>query len=80
MVAARVELVSNCPVNETRRDQASEMVERARERGEATPTVAQILDHVIAPLYHHVAFALEIDHEYARRLVRDVLAMVRRAR
>lgn len=76
MVSARVEIVSSCPVMETRREQASEMVHRAYERGETTPTVPQILDHVIAPLYHHVAFALDVDHEYARRLVRDVLAMV----
>jgi AcrR family transcriptional regulator len=77
MVAARVEIVSNCAVTETRREQAAEMVRRARERGETTPTVPQILDHVIAPLYYHVVFALQVDHEYARRLVRDVLAMVR---
>lgn len=77
MVSARVDLVSSCPVMETRREQASEMVRRAHERGETTPTVSQILDHVIAPLYHHVAFALDVDQEYARRLVRDVLAMVR---
>ncbi|MGO4444681.1 TetR/AcrR family transcriptional regulator C-terminal ligand-binding domain-containing protein [Mycobacterium sp. 2YAF39] len=77
MVSARVEIVARCPVMETRHEQAAEMVRRAGERGEPTPTVAQILDHVIAPLYHHVAFALEVDHEYARRLVRDVLAMVR---
>ncbi|GAA0993852.1 TetR/AcrR family transcriptional regulator [Streptomyces rhizosphaericus] len=77
MVSARVEIVSSCPVTETRREQASEMVRRARERGETAPTVPQILDHIIAPLYHHVVFALQVDHEYARRLVRDVLAMVR---
>ena len=39
--------------------------------------VEQILDHVISPLYHHVAFALEVDDAYARRLVSDVLAMSR---
>ncbi len=77
MVSARVEIVSSCPVMDRRREQASEMVRRARERAEPTPTVAQILDHVISPLYHHVAFALPVDQEYARRLVRDVLAMAR---
>jgi AcrR family transcriptional regulator len=77
MVSARVDIVSGCPVTETRREQASQMVGRARERGEATPTVPQILDHVIAPLYHHVVFALPVDHEYARRLVHDVLTMAR---
>jgi len=53
------------------------MVRRARETRRAEPTIPQILDHVIAPLHHHVAFALEVDHEYARRMVRDVLTMVR---
>jgi hypothetical protein len=40
-------------------------------------TVQQILDHIIAPLYHHIAFALPIEDGYADRLVRDVLAMGR---
>lgn len=75
MVSARTDVVAACPVMETRHEQATEMVRRARERGEAAPTVEQILDHVIAPLYHHVAFALEVDDDYASRLVRDVLAM-----
>jgi AcrR family transcriptional regulator len=77
MVAARVEIVSSCLITDTRGEQAAEMVRRARDRGEATPTVAQILDHVIAPLYYHVVFALPVDAGHARRLVRDVLAMVR---
>ncbi|MHA3701041.1 TetR/AcrR family transcriptional regulator [Jatrophihabitans sp. YIM 134969] len=77
MVAARVDLVAHCPVMETRRTQAAQMVRRARARGEATPTVQQVLDHVISPIYHHVAFALEVDDAFARRLVRDVLSMAR---
>lgn len=77
MAAARIEIVSSCPVMETRQEQATEMVRRARERGEVTPTVEQILDHVISPLYHHVVFALPVNGEYARRLVLDVMAMAR---
>ena len=77
MVAARLEIVSRCEVTETRRAQASEVVRRAAERGEAAPTVSQILDHLIAPLYYRVVFALEVDDGYAAQLVRDVLAMVR---
>lgn len=76
-VSARADIVSSCPVMETRRQQASEMVARASERGETAPTVEQMLDHIIAPLYHHVVFALEVDHQYAQRLVRDLMAMVR---
>jgi AcrR family transcriptional regulator len=77
MVSSRVETISSCPVTDKRAEQASEIVHRAGERGETAPTVQQILDHIIAPLYHHVVFALEVNHEYARQLVRDVLAMVR---
>ena len=76
MVSARVDIVFSCPVTERRRQQASEIVARAGERGETSPTVPQILDHVIAPLYHHVVFALPVDQDYARGLVDDVLAMV----
>jgi hypothetical protein len=53
------------------------MVRRATERGEKTPTVPQILDHIVAPLYYTVVFALPLDDDHAGRLVRDVLAMVR---
>lgn len=77
MVSARDDTISRCPVTKTRREQASAMVRRAGERGEPAPTVAQTLDHIIAPLYHHVVFALQIDDDYARHLVRDVLSMVR---
>ena len=76
MVAARVDIVAHCEVTETRLDQASEIVARATARGEASPSAQQILDHVIAPLYYRVAFALQVEEEHPRRLVRDVLAMV----
>lgn len=76
-VSARTEMVSTCPVMEMRHRQAAEMVRRAEIRGESTPSVAQILDHVVAPLYHRVAFALPVDQDYARRLVRDVTSMGR---
>ena len=76
MVAARAEVVASCPVTDRRREQAAEVVRRAAERGEAAPTVPQILDHIIAPLYYRVVFALPVDDEYARQLVRDTLALV----
>jgi len=76
MVAARVEIVSQCAVTDTRRAQAGAMVRRARDRGEPVPTVQQILDHVVAPLYYRVVFALPLEHDEARGLVRDTMAMV----
>lgn len=77
MVAARLETVSHCDITDTRRDQAAVMVRRATERGETTPTVQQILDHVVAPLYYRVVFALAVEQEDTQRLVQDVMAMVR---
>ena len=55
----------------------AEMIERAGARGESTPSVRQVLNHIIAPLYHHAVFALPIDDEYATDLAADVMAMVR---
>lgn len=77
MVSSRVEIVSSCAVTDARRSQAEEMVRRAIGRGETTPTVEQILDHVIAPLYYQVVFALPVRRDYGEHLVRDVIAMVR---
>lgn len=75
MVGARIELVSNCAITDARHRQAEEVLRRAERRGEPTPTVVQILDHLIAPLYYRVVFALPADEEQPRRLVRDVLSM-----
>lgn len=77
MIMARADVVPSCPVTDRRHDQAAELVRRAQARGESTPSVEQVLDHVIAPLYHHVVFGLEVDDAYAHRLVHDLLAMVR---
>lgn len=68
-------LVEACPCWTARREQLAEMISRARARGEETPSVEQVLDHVIAPIYHHVVFALPADATYAERLVGDVLSM-----
>ena len=68
-------LEDGCPCWAARGEQLAEMISRARARGEATPSVAQVLDHVIAPLYHHVVFAQPVDRAYAERLVADVLSM-----
>jgi len=80
MVAARQDVVAHCEVTDTRLEQASALIRRAEGRGEAVPTAEQVLDHVIAPLYYRVAFALPVDEERPRRLVRDVLRMVAASR
>ncbi len=76
MIVARDELVDECPCWEIRRDQAQQMVARAADRGEPTPTVEQILDHIIAPLYHHAVFGKAIDDSFAAQLAGDVMAMI----
>ena len=65
----------DCPCWADRSGQAAVMLGRARDRGEATPTEEQVVDHIIAPLYHHAVFGLQVDQAYADRLVADVLAM-----
>ena len=46
-------------------------------RGESAPSVPQVLNHIIAPLYHHAVFALPIDDDFATDLAADVMATVR---
>ncbi|WP_419219771.1 TetR-like C-terminal domain-containing protein [Gordonia sp. CPCC 206044] len=79
MVAARDGLIEQCPCFEFRRDQAVVMIERARERAESTPSVNQVLDHVIAPLYHRAVFGLALDQDFAVGLVDDVMSMTGRS-
>ena len=77
MTSARDGIVEVCPCWEIRREQATEMIDRATARGESAPSVPQVLNHIIAPLYHHAVFALPIDDDYATDLAADVMAMVR---
>lgn len=75
LASSRSGLVAMCPCWETRTGQAEEMIERARQRDEPAPSSRQVLDHVIAPLYHHAVFGLIGGREYAASLVDDLLAM-----
>lgn len=68
-------LLDACPCWTARREQLAEMISRATARGESTPSVEQVLNHVIAPIYHHVVFALPADAAYAEGLVSDVMSM-----
>lgn len=77
MTSARDGIVEVCPCWEIRREQATEMIDRATARGESAPSVPQVLNHIIAPLYHHAVFALPIDDDFATDLAADVMAMVR---
>lgn len=75
MAAARAAHVDSCPCWDLRTRQAGRIIERARQRGEPAPTARQVVDHVIAPLYHHAIFGLDVDTGYAAALVTDVLSM-----
>ncbi|MER6066717.1 TetR/AcrR family transcriptional regulator C-terminal ligand-binding domain-containing protein [Streptomyces sp. NPDC001792] len=45
----------------------------AAQRGEATPPLERVLDHVVASLYFRVVFSIpETDEDYARGLVTDL--------
>jgi Tetracyclin repressor-like, C-terminal domain len=68
-------LIEACPCTELRTRQAEQMIGRARARGELTPTSRQVVDHIIAPLYHHAVFGLGVGPEYAATLASDVFAM-----
>ncbi|HEX4832449.1 MAG TPA: TetR/AcrR family transcriptional regulator [Trebonia sp.] len=74
---SREGLVASCPCWDLRVGQAAAITGRARERDERVPAVRQVLDHVIAPLYHHAVFGLIGGREYAMTLVDDLLAMSR---
>jgi AcrR family transcriptional regulator len=75
MVSARGITVDACPCWDLREHQAGEMIDRARRRGEQAPTARQVVDHIIAPLYHHAVFGLAAGPGYAATLVADVFAM-----
>jgi len=53
--------------------QLREMLGRARRRGEAAPTVDELLELVVAPLYFHALFATPVSVEHAHRLVGRLL-------
>jgi AcrR family transcriptional regulator len=62
-----------CVVN--RRAQVEELIGRARARGEVvTVTAADLVDHVLAPIYYRVLFATgPVTHEVGEALVERVL-------
>jgi len=55
--------------------QLEQMLHRARLRGEPAPTVDELLEIVVAPLYFHALFDSPASHEDARRLVDRLLVL-----
>jgi hypothetical protein len=56
-----------------RGEQMEMMLERARQRGEKPPDVAELLDHVLAPLYMRALFGRPLSKAVADRLVDRLL-------
>lgn len=57
-----------------RSEQMELMLKRARRRGERPPDVAELLDHVLAPLYMRALFGRPLNKAVADRLVDRLLA------
>jgi hypothetical protein len=57
-----------------RTQQLQEMFDRAEARGELSPSVDELLELVVAPLYFHALFSQPASAEHARRLVDRLLA------
>jgi AcrR family transcriptional regulator len=73
MASAREIQVELCPCLELRSRQAKLMIERARDRGEDTPTARQVVDHIVAPLYYYAVFGMALGPDRAATLVADLL-------
>lgn len=67
------------PILTERTTQLEEMLNRARSRGEAAPTVAELLEVVVAPLYFHALFGPPASGDDARRLVDRLLVLDRQS-
>ena len=63
----------------SRLEQIDAMLERARARGEATPHVFEVTDHLLAPLYMRALFGAPADAEFAVGLVDYLLNADQRA-
>jgi len=57
-------------------EQIAAMLDRARARGEPTPHVFEITDHLLAPLYMRALFGFPADGEVAEGLVTYLLGVV----
>jgi hypothetical protein len=58
---------------EPRNKQIEAMLNRAGERGEQAPSVSEVLDHLLAPLYFRALFGAPGDGALAAGLVEDLL-------
>lgn len=59
-----------------REHQLQAMLDRGAERGETTPTLSELLEMVVAPLYFHAIFTTPLPPSEAGRLVDRLVAVV----
>jgi AcrR family transcriptional regulator len=58
---------------EPRIAQIKEMLERAGLRGERVPSLIEVVDYLLAPLYTRALFGMEMDDEGVERLIRRLV-------
>ena len=62
---------TNCLAS--RRDEAERLVERAHARGQVTPSVRQIMDHLVAPIIYRITFEPDtVDTGFPETLVGEL--------
>jgi len=64
---------TNCLKN--RRKEATVLVSRAQARGDATPSVQQVLDHMMAPIIYRLIFGAGVEPALAGQLAGELFAL-----
>ena len=64
---------TNCLKN--RRAEATLLVSRAQARGDATPTVQQVLDHMMAPIVYRLIFGSGVEPALADQLADELFVL-----
>jgi AcrR family transcriptional regulator len=54
-------------------EQIVTMLERARQRGEEPPSIDEVLDHLLAPLYMRALYGSPVDEAFAERLAERLI-------
>ncbi|EJL84895.1 transcriptional regulator [Polaromonas sp. CF318] len=64
---------TNCLKN--RRNEATVLVKRAQARGDTTPTVQQVLDHMMAPIIYRLIFGAGVEPALAEQLADELFVL-----
>ena len=66
---------TNCLKN--RRAEATVLVSRAQARGDATPSVQQVLDHMMAPIIYRLIFGSGVEPTLAEQLANELFDLAK---